>query len=1106
MTLLTVNTRYYYVDGPPVDPGPGGGDSAVPPISAVSTSTGRFTQLTFADPLAPTEAELVRLIRERWHTRPNWMYTGETPKNLVQHANQLPGGYTYDAGANTLNVNGAVEALDGWDFGLTQTRVILGTGDDVEAITNCRFSPPVVQKSDRLSISIGSNGPIGFSAYNTGRLRLLRKCIFTAGPGHEGGPWAPQANITAFPEGGAVPTLDVMEFCSFEAMGQDAIKGAWRGTFRYNYFDCSWNVPDDATQWQSGVTYNRGDVVYNAPPTRQDWLKICLRDGVTSAPNWSSATSTTSDWGALDPHFDIDQSPDSPSDFTNPYYGNIYVCDQTMRRFPSRKHQTGVTNAMRFIPNGSTGQQGSRHIHHNIFTDEVEIEYITPPTIQLSTSNLHPGTQITVEDNWYQTQQLVTATGSHITVQNNISGWTKPEPATLSNISALHGRNTDTIAYEFTASLGGWATVVVTSSSTLMTAKEIIDAHREGTALTSFEIDAEEGVIALGFGALSLTTGQTVYAHMLYQAGGGADTIASVQTVTEGAGTVSTFTLTEMDFDGYVFDRNGGDHCPVILTGTGRAGDQIQCWGTSAGGDTTVESTVVRSNGTWSITMLVPEAQWGNWYAPRARLGDSGTVLSGTNTFGCGDVLMILGQSELHYILDNDSYFNSNLTRSIDAENLTVILHDEDDVPSPVTTARITSGTVTSANAGSLALANAFNYILPDRKLMIVDAAHSGTSPFQLWNDASTGRQWSEMMDMVNKARASGSEIGGVIMNWYNAPAASIDQMLNDWAPGMFGQLANGTTFTLGTNHSTASESNFRADIDHCFWDADAETSEAGRGIFTRDRTKLHLMLPMPFNDVADATAQPAFPTNQRMVNAERAGILTFAADSRVQTFLADVGPGTHLADFDEQNTGTSLGIHPNVASPLGIPWFANQHLPAVLRQAGQTVSEPLITGTEVINANTVDVIVSLPNGGNLTTLAALLSISNPSPRPDHHHDVVGFQISRSGDKRAIRRIGTGYSSAWTGTITIQDTGTGTGESRTGRVRIVLANNIQTGDILTYLDGQANANLQGSDEAAKLFRWMLLETVPAWRNDLANYPFYGIPVRPQTPMAALTAP
>jgi hypothetical protein len=254
---------------------------------------------------------------------------------------------------------------------------------------------------------------------------------------------------------------------------------------------------------------------------------------------------------------------------------------------------------------------------------------------------------------------------------------------------------------------------------------------------------------------------------------------------------------------------------------------------------------------------------------------------------------------------------------------------------------------------------------------------------------------------------------------------------------------------------------------------------------------------------VGDATAQNAFPENQRMNSAARAGILTFAADARVQTFLAAVGPGTHLADFDEGNTGTSLGIHPNVSAPLGVPWFANQHLPAVLRQAGLSVGEPLITGRTIVNATTVDITVSLPNGGNLTTLAALLGTADPSPRPAHHQAVTGFQIARGGDRRAIRRTGMGYASAWTGTVTIVDPGTGSGLGRTGRVRIVLADPIQTGDVITWLDGQANAHLQGSDEAAKLFRWMLMETIPAWRNASALYPFHGIPVRPQTTIPAL---
>ena len=764
-----------------------------------------------------------------------------------------------------------------------------------------------------------------------------------------------------------------------------------------------------------------------------------------------------------------------------------------------------MVNALRYVANSGSQDIGPTHAHYCLFTDELEIANSNSNAIDLpSIDRAYGGAAQLVENNWYQTR-LTNSSGAHITVRNNISGWDFSAPATVTGVSAAYVGNSLTMG--FTPSLGGWMRLVVTSSSTPMTAKAIINARDSDSGVLALaEIDAQTNTAAFGTAPLTLGSGQTVYVHALYQTGGGVDTLVPVVTVTQGSAMTPALLLNELEFDGYVFDGSDQTSAAVMLSGEGPAGAKVQIRGESAGGNTAWQQVLVEPDGTWAITLDIAQADWGNWYTPVVRLGtDDGTKVSGINTFGCGHVVGILGQSEFVHWLTTSSYRNQ-LTRELSTENLTVVLADLDD-GTDITTARITATNMTDANVGTLAVANAFRQIVgDDRKLMVVDLAHQGTAPFSLWNDSDPERNWSTLAALVAKARASGTEFGRIIMNWYNAPAASIATMLQDWAPGMFGQLAGGGSFTLGgTNIDGVTQT---GPVDHCLWDIEADPSDRGRGLFARDRTKLHLMLPMPLNDTTGTNS--AFDESLRVSNTSRAGILTFAADTRVQSFLDMVGPGAHLADFDENNTTTALGTHPNRLDALGIPWFACQNIPGMARAAGIDLQEPQITGVTQVDATTVDVTVSLPNGGTLTTLAGLGVGNHPATTTaaniPHLHEVVGFQIDRSaGTKRPVFNGtgGLGEPALYRGTVTIADSGSGSGPARSGTVRIVLDQAIAAGDQLTYLDGQANAVLEEvRDETARLFNFMLLEHVAGWSDAGSLYPYHGVPVRPQTPMAA----
>jgi hypothetical protein len=489
--------------------------------------SGTLTQMSFADPDAPTRAEVEQIARERWHTRPDWWVAGTTPK--VIGTDSLPAQFSYDAGSNTISVASNGGTLDGWDFAQTHTRINLVSGDDVTAITNCKFAPEPTTKAQRIA-SPSIEQVLDFGLNQTGRVRHLSRCWFTTHPDHDGGAWGPNSLIYSQASGTAFPTVDVFDFCSFEGQSDDSIKLGAHGIRRGLYFDATWNTPDDAELWDSGATYNKGDVVFNSS---QGYLRLCLNDGVTSAPNFSSKLASTSDWRALDPHGDTDQSPGT-GDIE--YAGCFFNRDQNHRRLPSRQVQRGLVNALRY--NSWTGSSyGDVHVHHNIFAPHKEFaSNLSDRSPTVFGGPFRSGKSALLEENWNAygvgastKSNLVEAAQSYITLANNTPNWDWWDPATLSGLSASYSGGA--LTYGFTASLGGWAIVVVTASGSSMTAKEIIDAHREGTALASFEIDAPTNTAMSKAHTVALSAG-TYYAHMLYQAGGGVDTLAAVQSFT----------------------------------------------------------------------------------------------------------------------------------------------------------------------------------------------------------------------------------------------------------------------------------------------------------------------------------------------------------------------------------------------------------------------------------------------------------------------------------------------------------------------------------------------------------------------------------------------
>lgn len=501
------------------------------------------------------------------------------------------------------------------------------------------------------------------------------------------------------------------------------------------------------------------------------------------------------------------------------------------------------------------------------------------------------------------------------------------------------------------------------------------------------------------------------------------------------------------------------------------------------------------------MTFDVPLPEWGHWYSPQARYGSTGDIATGTASFGCGDVIGFLGQSEITYFHALGGAFNPMPYPALRAQNSTVLL--QDDNTGAIQPRRITTVDSGSVNVGLVAIANLLHYVRPDRKVMVIDMNQPGTSRGALMNDAETSRSFSHFSDIVALVRSAGSDIGLVVENWYNADAASIPDIGPNFAPWYFGERWGGEPFVLG---NTNPDHLVRPDMvyDHCLWDIEAPADQAGRGIFARARTKLTLMGPMPFNDtpVAPDPEWDNFTGNgPRLVEPVRDNIRAFTEDSRVQTFCVGYSTSTHLTDFGS-------GIHPLPDDTYGTIQFALMHATALLDWMGGTVDEPTVTGIDTADDGSyADVLITLPNGGDLATLRGQAELSDPAILPPHYQPVVGFEITRAGgERRPVFGLSeAGYPAAHRGVVSIQDTGTG--DPRTGRVRITPEQPFSTGDQISYLLGQASANLQEPrDTDAKLHLNMLMEHIPALYDAADMYPFRGVPVGPQVFVPTITLP
>ena len=458
-----------------------------------------------------------------------------------------------------------------------------------------------------------------------------------------------------------------------------------------------------------------------------------------------------------------------------------------------------------------------------------------------------------------------------------------------------------------------------------------------------------------------------------------------------------------------------------------------------------------------------------------------------------------MGQSEIEHIINSSSYFNQFPKPNVSKSNAVIITQvDPSDAPikTVVTQSAVDAGNVSYSMA---ALAEILGNSYPDTQFIIGDGCVSGTSRKMLADDTNTGRIWSDFTSVVNLIEADYGEIQHLVECWYNADAAYIQTFKDSFWPLYFGINPDGTEFTLGTTFAGAGG----YQVDHCLWDYLAASTDKGRGIFKKSVTSWHMLTPMPFND-GPVTGSPALQFTQGLRNEEptRQTIKSLELDSVSQSVNLKTGPSAHVTDFNGD-------IHPLTDDKNGNILFMYPFSIPMLRAAGTTVGEPQITaigGPE--DGSYIDLTVTLPNDGTLTTIRQLRGEADPVAPSPHQQIVTGLEVFRSSEATRspiYKTTEAVYPQVFRGTVTIQDSGSGT--PKTGKVRVTPESAFQFGDSLSYLRGQATALLlESRDVPNKPFLDMIIEHVPALYDASATYPMEGIAVAPlQTDLAAPVA-
>lgn len=474
-------------------------------------------------------------------------------------------------------------------------------------------------------------------------------------------------------------------------------------------------------------------------------------------------------------------------------------------------------------------------------------------------------------------------------------------------------------------------------------------------------------------------------------------------------------------------------------------------------------------------------------------------------------VIGFFGQSQVSHVIE-DGTLTATITppSGIPDDNMVIYLQTgasdeitgEQDPPRRVDVSQATAE-AELVNPAMAAGAVWLKRVLPTHRFVCVDLAVPGTGRGGLWSDSNPDRAWSDFDGILTQVESDFGELDLLLECWQGNDHSAARASRSEMFPFYTGQRVGGEPFTIGSVNPDAVQ--LTDPVDHILWDIEANAADKGRGRFRRSKTKWACLGWPTLGAGSTTTEWQSFTTDSSgntlsgypttLGHPARAEIDAFHADNRLSDFALGQHFSSHIADMN----GTT---HPIKTDPDGLVLHGWPYIQMMARFAGLSIDTPTILATEgPLDGSYLDVLVSLPNGGTLTTLGALESRTPPATLPPHWQPVIGFELLRSGVKRPVFRTDSGesYPDSHKGTVEIHSAfEVHETYGRVGRIRITPLTPFNFGDTVEFLNGDASAVLlEPRDVEAKLWTRFPLEHVSDWYFEEDTYPMPGVAVRPQ---------
>ncbi|MEM8555988.1 MAG: hypothetical protein AAGF71_14325 [Pseudomonadota bacterium] len=314
--------------------------------------------------------------------------------------------------------------------------------------------------------------------------------------------------------------------------------------------------------------------------------------------------------------------------------------------------------------------------------------------------------------------------------------------------------------------------------------------------------------------------------------------------------TVQEFGLADNVFDvGAAFGRVAAI-VPVSGSTTANVGDivQVRAWSATAGATTPWMDVEVTMPGVWATDLSVVHVAGSPWRHTESRVsGSSEPEQRSTTRFATGHVLGILGQSEIDrtFITGGGGYTGA----LANPDQVQIVVGDPTFAGSGQPGNDVTDYTITRGFAGDPGLAPKWQHAADmiqkatGDKVMIVDLALSASGLFQLTDDATDRRRWSDFEAMLDAAGWQDGVRPGVLVHmWAATDSAFFANYLNMFRSAFTGYDAGGGVYALGTQYGLtdfASGNVTTHQHDHLLFDLTGQ----GRGKFDPAETKVALCL-----------------------------------------------------------------------------------------------------------------------------------------------------------------------------------------------------------------------------------------------------------------------